>query len=348
MNKAPEQAEGGGAEASGGRRGAEGGPVGNLPNVLSASRTKDPIARNPDVLASILCGESPAAFGPSSKSRTVHLEDFAVLVLWTKDPTNLLKHPELNRVVSDFSGHSYLNLTVTGLGGTFMEPGIPKPEQVFDVLRDIIDAGILSPEWVLLRYDPLLEVRTPGGKVLTNTDRELFGSIIKEAASIGITRCATSRMDFQRYPQVAERLRRFGIEPKEVELEDLITEMDSVASHQGIELSCCVDPVIDGITDRFGCIDGELFNELIGEDLCDTSTHSAQRHGCKCTRSVDIGYSKGLQQCFTGGKGCLYCYSQRGYPKKLEHQVQHLLSKFEQNQNFSPSHSKHRKTLDAA
>ena len=43
------------------------------------------------------------------------------VVLWTKDPTNLLRHPALRRALSGV-GQVFIHWTVTGLGGTFLEP----------------------------------------------------------------------------------------------------------------------------------------------------------------------------------------------------------------------------------
>ncbi|HUU53694.1 MAG TPA: hypothetical protein VMY87_02150, partial [Armatimonadota bacterium] len=78
---------------------------GKLKQVISASRRTELLAHYPDDLAARL-----RKIGP----RNVH-----TVVVWTKDPRNLLEHEALRAVLSEV-GQVFLHWTITGLGGTFL------------------------------------------------------------------------------------------------------------------------------------------------------------------------------------------------------------------------------------
>ena len=81
--------------------------------IISASRRTELVGHYPDHLLRRL-----RDLGPD----TIH-----TLVIWTKDPTNLLHHRPLREALSSV-GQLFVHWTITGLGGTFLEPNVPPPD----------------------------------------------------------------------------------------------------------------------------------------------------------------------------------------------------------------------------
>ena len=78
------------------------------------------------------------------------------LVIWTKNPENILFHPQLNGTLKQLNQIIIL-LTVTGLGGTPLEPNVPSVDQVLQQLPSIIEF-LGSAQRLVIRYDPLIDV----------------------------------------------------------------------------------------------------------------------------------------------------------------------------------------------
>src|SRR5574340_775148 len=111
--------------------------------ILSASRRTELVAHFPDLLAQRL-----EEAGPDR----VHS-----VVVWTKDPSNLLTHARLRAALARV-GQVFVQWTVTGLGGTFLEPHVPAPSAQLALLDDIV-SYVGDPRRIHWRYDPLLSVR---------------------------------------------------------------------------------------------------------------------------------------------------------------------------------------------
>ena len=73
-----------------------------LPVVISASRRTDLVGCYPDYLI-----EKLKAYPPQK----VH-----TIVIWTKNPCNMIRHQALREVLSQYA-QVYVHLTITGLGG---------------------------------------------------------------------------------------------------------------------------------------------------------------------------------------------------------------------------------------
>lgn len=141
--------------------------------IASLGRLVD-IRNFPDVAADVLMGRTPAFLGRGIRFQTKALDPkmIGALVFWTKGPVDLLvDHPGLREVLETYNKkHAVigLELSVTGLGGTFLEPGIQPPHEVASGLRKVLDTGLIDPDAIVLRYDPLLKVRTPDGRIIRN------------------------------------------------------------------------------------------------------------------------------------------------------------------------------------
>lgn len=306
--------------------------------VISASRTKDIVRHSPDKLASILKGESSCRLSFAGKSFCLSLEDIHTLVLWTKSPHNILYNKSLNKILNDFvenyKGLIYLQLTVTGFGGSFIEYDIPNYKEVLSIIEKIFETNLIFPESIKLRYDPYLKIIKPNGYNITNMKSELFEEVVSCFSSIGIRNYTTSEVDFINYPQVRRRIEGLGlniVKPSKKESIDFIQEMEQICKKYDSFFSICYNPYISELVSRQGCIDGKLFNEIkngrYNNNLlfADVRLHNkvtkGQRPNCFCTYSYDIGYSRGFTTCYKNQSGCMYCYSQQNMNKKLRQKI---------------------------
>jgi hypothetical protein len=293
----------------------------DTPLILSASRTKDMVHRCPDLLADILLGKAPCRWGPHAPTGWVNPASLHTVVLWTKDPHNLLDHTRLKialqKLREEYDVQIALELTATGLAGTFMEPGIAPWLQVRDTLAKILADGLIACEAIVYRYDPFLSVRSASGEILSNAEINLFRQVCGAFLDLGIRRVTTSRADAVSYPKVVTRFTRLGLEWIAIPDDDSIAlcrEMDDFCHSRGAEFSVCCNPPIPDLSNRFGCIDAVWLNRIKGSEFPPATEIShnkigKQRPDCHCTYSRDIGYSTGSQNCYSGGFGCLYCYA---------------------------------------
>jgi DNA repair photolyase len=253
--------------------------------VISASRRVDLVAFYPDFMV-----EKLEEIGP---------ENIHTLVIWTKNPYNMLEHRKL-RLMLEKMNQIYVLLTVTGLGGTPLEPNAPEQDQVFPQLPRIIDF-IGSPQRVAVRYDPLIDVIYQDKDRITNINVNMFEQVLSAAHLLGIKRIIVSYVTV--YAKVKKRLEQNGFQMADHPIEEMIdfikTEMMPRTTKLGMELSTCVLP---NLTNR-GCIDGGILIKLHpSNEPCSLAKDRSQRDACHCTKSFDIG------QWFACYHNCLYCY----------------------------------------
>jgi DNA repair photolyase len=262
---------------------------GHLKKVISASRRVDLVTFYPDYMA--------------DRIREIGAENIHTLVIWTKNPKNILSHSGLRNCLKEID-QVYALLTVTGLGGTPLEPFAPNTEEVFDQLPKIIDS-IGSPQRLAIRYDPLIDVLYKKKIHLSNIDPNLFDKVLGKASSLGIRRIIVSYVTL--YKKVLDRLKRNEFEIVDHNIEEITdfikNNMMPKVEKLGMELSTCALP---HLTTK-GCIDGNTLSLLHPkQEPCSKAKDRSQRQTCHCTKSYDIG------QWFSCYHNCLYCY---GTPK---------------------------------
>jgi hypothetical protein len=259
-------------------------PEGELKRVISASRRIEMPGFFPEQLAAQLEKRCP----PES----VH-----TVVLWSKHPRNIIEHPVLRKFLQRYR-QVFLHLSVTGMGGGFLEPHIPPADEVLETLPDLV-RFIKDPDRLRVRFDPIVHLRFPDGRIFSNI--EDFERVALAARSAGVKVMVTSWM--QAYPKVISRLQALGISPIVLtgsEWKEEADQLISRASALGIQLiGCCVEGWPSS-----ACIDGAALN-LLHPDAENASVQKAkgQRPGCGCTESWDIGW---YYRC---PGGCLYCYA---------------------------------------
>jgi hypothetical protein len=303
----------------------------DLARVVSASRSRDLVHRCPEHLAAMLRGEADVKLGRWKQAERLDLGDCGALVLWTKQPAPIVECPELRSVLAGYvesGGTVVLQLTVTGLGGTPVEPGIPQPDEVASTLRGIVHAGLVEPRAVKLRYDPVGTIVFEGLPSYTNVDLERFGEVLDLFEPLGVRRVTASVLDDWNYPAVAERIASVGGRVERTRA-GFMRELAAACRERAMVYSTCVHPD-DGLVDVEGCIDGRVINGWGGRRVWDALHNDvgSQRPRCRCTYSLDIGSSPGVPLCSSGGFGCLYCYAQgAGLGGQVRERVEEMLSR---------------------
>ena len=259
-------------------------PWSSMKKIISASRRTELVAHCPDYLVQRL-----EQVGP----HRVH-----TLVVWTKDPANLLAHRALRDMVGRV-GQVFVHWTVTGLGGTFVEPNVPPPQTQLALLDDIV-ALVGDPRRIHWRYDPLVSGRR-GDELVSNVDLCLFRSLAEAFARAGVPAVHISFATM--YRKVVRRLAQAGMEFEEYAAEarhQFISALAEEAGRLDMQLITCCQPGFP----MQRCIDGELLAALHpANEPCRTERARGQRELCGCTVSLDIG------RYLPCPNRCLYCYA---------------------------------------
>ena len=254
-----------------------------LPKVLSASRWTDLVACYPQEFLTRL-KEFPS-------------EDVHSIVIWTKNPANLIKLKELRDTLEGYD-QIYLHLSITGMGGTVLEPNIPEWKEVVKLLQELIKfvKGAKRFSW---RFDPVVYLEKNGEEF---TNYPVFSEILPYMAELGITVCRTSFLS--PYKKVIKRLGIAGfkiVSISQERIKEIFDELSQKGRDYGVTLLYCS-------MDDFevsSCIDGRLLTELHpAKKVCDLKKDKGQRARCGCTESLDIGWYS--MKCLNG---CLYCYA---------------------------------------
>lgn len=260
--------------------------------VISASRRIDMLGFFPEKFIEIL------------ESRCLPLQTHSI-VIWSKDPRNLLRHAQLKRLLEKYS-HLFLHLTISGMGESFLEPNIPCLDETLSILPDIVNF-LQDPRRLRIRFDPIVHMKLPDGSIYSNLNH--FEKVTTAAKNIGVPAVTLSWMES--YPKVVKRLRKHRIEPIQISDEQWQSDCQLIAQQAkiiGIEvLGCCVSGMAGS-----QCIDGQLLTELHPSHLpASQQKAKGQRPLCGCTESWDIGWYN-----FCPG-GCLYCYARPVESEKL-------------------------------
>ncbi|MBI5242293.1 MAG: DUF1848 family protein [Elusimicrobia bacterium] len=296
--------------------------------VLSLGRLVD-VRNFPDVAADALLGKTPAYLGRGCGLPAKRIDPCIVgaVVIWTKGPVDLLvSHPGLREALDVYKRNKAvvgLMVTVTGFGGTFVEPGIAPPEETAAQLRRVLESGLISPKSVVIRYDPILKLRVDDGRLLRNDTEPAIRRVLALFTNLGIARVESKPLlaeekEGGKYHHVWKRLKRAGLWPEPFsseEVREIYSRMKSLAEGFGFKPStCCVEQTcgLKGWNLDAGCIDAEQLTEvgkaLFGPDWARISKGKrSSREGCRCSAYWDLSNAKGHKKCGSGEAACLYC-----------------------------------------
>jgi len=229
-------------------------------------------------------------------------EDVHTIVLWSKDYRPLLQGAGGARAALTRYDQVYCHLTITGLGGSPLEPRIAPWQEVSAQLPALIEfAG--DPRRVSVRYDPIVHWYE-GDEVRSNLP--WARPILQAVSTAGVQ---TVRVSFAAlYGKVRRRSGWRWYEPGAAERLEIAGRLADLASSLGLALYACSQSDLaaagTGIL-ASRCIDGELLSVLHPQGLCTaTGKDPGQRPACGCTPSVDIGSYR--MRC---PSGCGYCYA---------------------------------------
>jgi hypothetical protein len=229
------------------------------------------------------------------------------VVFWTRHPRPFLTRGPLHRLVTREIDNPVINLTVTGLGGTALEPGTPGTDEAIAALPDLVQAFRGEPWRVRWRFDPLLR---------DHTRVEDFQRIGEAMSRLGVPTCTFS---FPAYRSLKGDLTP-GFErawiPRWTEAgkSEMLSRIAEIAGPLGIQLLSCNQPentALHPAVAQAQCVPAEVLERghPDGEPL-QLGKDRSQRSKCNCVASDDIGDYE-LDRC---GGGCVYCYSKAGGP----------------------------------
>jgi hypothetical protein len=267
-------------------------------------------------------------------------EKIAGLSFWTKDLKNLLllfKSKRRDIFSGFYTGEKWrleLQITVTGLGGTYLEPGVPGPEQVLADLNELICRTPFPKENIIWRFDPIIITQD----FPVSFWKTSFRNILTSISAAGIESCIFSFMDSytsRGRPGILSRFREHKFpEPEEFPPPDshpgsirsaeqyadslhreILVFMAAAALERHITLACCHDTydrdnqVLSQFDElksiaRASCTDAERYGRIWGVPVS-RAKFSGRSGGCGCTASRDAGRTD--SDC----RRCVYCYVSR-------------------------------------
>lgn len=201
-------------------------------------------------------------------------------------------------------GRLIIHATITGYGGTILEPNVPNPQENFDALQSLLQRGF-PREHMVIRIDPIIP---------TVKGIQVAFDVFKKAIDNGYSRFRVSIIDM--YPHVRERFRAAGLprpysdigfhpSPDQVKAVDemLIGAFAYYGARNPMpKIECCAEPGLENAL-HCGCVSFYDLH-LLGLDAAEDDHTGYQRPNCMC-------YS-GKQELLENKKrcphGCLYCY----------------------------------------
>ena len=277
-----------------------------MKKVISASRRTDLVAFFPEWLSSVIKKEKARVYAPSRHFFSVDLSppEVHTFVLWSKNFSSLIENRSGLRDILSKYDQVYLHLTITGLGGTFIEEGVPDPSAVLSQMEHLVKIT-RHPRRVSLRFDPVV-FWEKGGKEMTNL--HFFEELAPRVSNLGIK---DIRFSFAQWYKKAKRRAAkhafFYVDPSEEEKRERARSLASIAQQWGLNLYSCSQNFLTSVPGikASSCIDGHLLKSLHpSKEPVSLKKDRSQRKECQCTESIDIGSY--TQRC---PHSCLYCYA---------------------------------------
>lgn len=218
---------------------------------------------------------------------TNHLRKHSVpwdgILIISKNASN----EKLHNLLLEFKQNTIFHATITGYGGSKLEPGVPDPDETLKGINDLIDKGFPS-ERIVLRVDPIIP-----------TEEGLNVAIdIMNKCNARIKRIRISFID--NYPNI----KPLQLVPWNTFHAPLDIRKNAVEKIKGLfpnhSIECCGEP---DIVETSGCISTKDYDILKLPHPVNCGV-SFQRKDCKC-----LGVKKELlsipKRC---SNGCVYCY----------------------------------------
>lgn len=191
-----------------------------------------------------------------------------------------------------------LHATITGYGGTVLEPNVPCWREELSRIKALTNEGF-PLEQVTVRVDPII----PTAKGIKTAHE-----VLSEAALIGFRRFRVSIIDM--YPHVRERFRSANLplpygnsfSPPQRMVDDVDTMLAVFRStYPFVSVESCAEKLTHA--DQVGCVSGKDL-DILGIFHDDLDNSGYQRSGCLCC-SCKTELLSHKCRC---PNGCLYCY----------------------------------------
>ena len=240
--------------------------------------------------------------------------DFVLYITKVLNPKIISLLTDNNSVLGFMNKPSTVHLTVTGWGGTFMEPNVDYPEIMKDKAVQLINAGF-PIDRLVWRVDPIIP---------TKDGIERFKNSVQLGLAAGIRTFRSSVL--QCYKHVYERLKETPIKdeidelykgnfwpdrdlmlPVYVDIRDFC--LDICSKYPGVSFESCATSQLCTIAKfkSFACMsENDLIINKIDISEVSGLRKGAQRSGCECLLKHQLipgGFAKG--RC---PNKCLYCY----------------------------------------
>jgi DNA repair photolyase len=229
------------------------------------------------------CGDAGLDFSWVEQMPTM---DFAILI--TKNVND-----KFIKEVVKVKEKVIVHATITGMGGTVVEPRVPPVSISIGQLKRLINAGFPASQ-IVLRVDPIIP--TPKG-IRTAT------SVLDAAEGLGIKRCRVSILDM--YNHVKARFRNANIPIPEYDLQQAYKDVfEALKPYMNRwDFEACAE----NFPFQTGCI-SQRDADILGSNVV-LMGNKGQRKGCLCPRNKSEMLTH-KSQC---QHGCLYCYWSKDY-----------------------------------
>jgi Domain of unknown function (DUF1848) len=227
------------------------------------------------------------------------------VVFWTRYTRPFLKGGPLRDLTRVGLANPIVNLTLTGLGSTALEPGVPTTDDVLANLPELVDTFHGEPWRIRWRFDPILK----GWSTV-----EDFRRIAEVMSGLQVPDCTFSFPTYRSLKgDLTPQFERAKI-PRwnNIEKIEFLSEMANVADSLGITLLSCSQPEniqLEPSIKEAQCIPRNVLERGHPDGLLlELEKDFSQRKACQCIQSDDIG-SYDTDRCKSG---CVYCYSRAG------------------------------------
>ena len=306
------------------------------PVILSASRATDiPALYGEWLLRRLRAGSCVWVNRFSGARQRISFERARAIVFWSKNPAALI--PRLGEI--DALGYRYyFTFSLNDYEREGLEPGLPPLAARIETFRRL--AGLLGPDRVVWRFDPILVGRRLGPEAILERIAGVGAAVHRHTRKLVI-----SFADIDRYPAARRRLGASGggfQEPGAAAIAMIAAGIRELNRGWGLDLAACaelVDLAGYGIG-RNRCVDDELLARAFpgdaallaflgrgagggrlfgdaGAGVAHPLKDKGQRAACGCIVSKDIG------RYGTCPHGCAYCYANASHAKAAAAHARH-------------------------
>jgi hypothetical protein len=214
------------------------------------------------------------------------------IVFWTKNPKPMLDKLEF---LTEYT--YYFQFTLNPYDKD-IEARIPDKNEILETFKKL--SGMISPQKVIWRYDPVLLNKKYTVSYHTDKFCEFAGKLKGYTGNVTF-----SFIDF--YKKITKNIEAAGINEINSEEKNIIAgNFSRIAEENNLSIDTCaenIDLSKYNIT-HARCIDDRLIAKITGCDFI-AKKDKNQRVECRCVGSVDIGEYNSCPG------GCIYCYANR-------------------------------------